>query len=189
MSDSILAIVPARGGSKGIPGKNIIDVCGKPLLAYSIEAASKCPLVDEVIVSSDDQRILEVARAFGARDLLRPPEMATDGATSDLVIFHCLEVLEKEGKHFDHILFLQPTSPLRGPERVSEALELYLEKKPQALHSVYEPRHTPFKALKLGPHGHLVGLSVMKLLLPQDRHCQRPLCQTEPSIYLIPGSF
>ena len=83
-----VAIIPARGSSKGIPGKNLIDFCGKPLLAWSILQAAAAKSVDEVFVSSNDPEILAVAQQFGARPIVRPPELATDHSSSEEVLVH-----------------------------------------------------------------------------------------------------
>src|SRR5690349_16860091 len=109
----ILTIIPARGGSKGIPKKNIIDVSGKPLIAYTIEPAMEilgAGSIDEVIVSTDSDEIAEVARSFGANvPFLRPEDISGDKAKSIEFIVHALDYFEQQGKSFDAVLLLQPT--------------------------------------------------------------------------------
>lgn len=107
---TLLALIPARGGSKGIPRKNIRSFCGKPLLQWSIDAALAALCVDQVVVSTDDPEIAEVARACGAEvPFLRPAELASDTASGIAPVLHCLEQLPKARD----LLLLQPTSPLR----------------------------------------------------------------------------
>lgn len=117
----VLALIPARGGSKGIPGKNIANLAGKPLIAWTIEAAQACPSIDAIMLSTDDQAIAEVAVKFGCSvPFTRPAELATDEATSMEVVLHALEQLPG----FDVVLLLQPTSPLRNSADIAACLEL-----------------------------------------------------------------
>ena len=112
---TFLTIIPARGGSKGLPGKNIKELCGKPLIAWSIEAGLGSQYIDEVMVTTDSQEIAGVARTFGASvPFLRPDELASDTATSFDVIKHAINFYENVlNKRFDYIVLLEPTSPLR----------------------------------------------------------------------------
>lgn len=127
MTMNILAIIQARGGSKGIPGKNIKPLCGKPLIAWTIEAAKKAKTVTRVIISTDDKKIAEVAKKYGAEvPFLRPPEFATDGAKSIGLLEHALNFLkEKEGYIADAVVQLKPTNPLRTAETINTCVELY----------------------------------------------------------------
>ena len=109
-----LAIIPARGGSKGLPKKNIKVMNGKPLIAWTIENAKKCPYIDEIYVSTDSQEIADVCENFGIKvPELRPDYLASDTSTSADVVIHVLDTLEKQGKKFDYFMLLEPTSPLR----------------------------------------------------------------------------
>ncbi len=120
----VLAIVPARGGSKGLPGKNTRSLCGKPLIAWSIEHALACPYVDSVVVSTDSDAIAAVAAQHGARvPFLRPAELAGDAASSIDVILHALDGLAGLGESYDYLVLLEPTSPLRDVTDVAGALE------------------------------------------------------------------
>lgn len=112
----VLAIIPARGGSKGLPRKNVRPVAGKPLIAYSIEAARRSPLVTRVIVSTDDPEIAEAARQAGADvPFMRPAELAVDTAPTEPVLQHALAHVEQvEGQRVDIVLFLQPTDIFRA---------------------------------------------------------------------------
>jgi len=155
---TFLAIVPARGGSKGLPGKNIADLAGKPLIAWSIEAGQKSKYINKVVVSSDSDEILEIAQDFGAQPLKRPDKLASDTAASEPVIAHALVSLLQAGERYDYIVLLQPTSPLRNFEDIDNAIETMLRQKADALISVYEPPHTPYKAFKQNTQGYLEGL-------------------------------
>lgn len=121
---TFLAIIPARSGSKGLPDKNIKELCGKPLLAWSIEAARKSKYLDEIVVSTDSQRYAEIAKYYGANvPFLRPSEFAADESSRKEVIMHCLEYYRDNNMTFDYIVLLEPTSPLRTAEDVDSAIE------------------------------------------------------------------
>lgn len=139
MSD-LLGLIPARGGSKGIPRKNIRDVCGKPLLAYSIEASQEAASVDRTIVSTDDEEIAQVAREYGADvPFRRPDELATDTAPTEPVIEHALEFFsdERDGS-FETVAVLQPTSPLREADHIDAAISKFEDTGADSLVSVFE---------------------------------------------------
>jgi CMP-N-acetylneuraminic acid synthetase len=121
----VLAILPARGGSKGLPRKNVRPIAGKPLLAYSIEAARSTPLVTRVLVSTDDDEIAEVARRFGADvPFRRPPDLSTDTAPTEPVLQHALAYVEETEKQpVDIVLFLQPTDIFRRGRIVHRVIE------------------------------------------------------------------
>jgi len=132
-NNKVLTIIPARGGSKGIFGKNIIDFCGKPLIAWTIDEALKSSYIDLVIVSTDDPLIASVSEKYGAKvPFTRPKELATDTATSSSVILHALEWFSKNEKtEYPVFILLQPTSPLRNYKHIDEALEIFV-KHPEA---------------------------------------------------------
>lgn len=118
-----IATICARGGSKGLPGKNIRPFAGKPLIAHTIAQALACPAIDGVYVSTDDAAIADVARAAGAQvPYLRPAELATDSAGKLPVIEHLVRHLEAQGEAIERIVDLQPTSPLREPQDIAQAL-------------------------------------------------------------------
>jgi len=135
----VLAIIPARGGSKGVPSKNIKDLGGKPLIAWTIEAAKSVKEIDSVIVSSDSELIISVAKKHGAEvPFKRPEELATDGAKSIDVINHAMDFFE--GK-YDIVVVLQPTSPLRSAHHVRSALKDFMNREAKAMVSVCEVEH------------------------------------------------
>lgn len=123
--EKILAIVPARGGSKGIPRKNLVDLCGKPLIAWSIETGNTLATMGAVarsIVSTDDEEIADVARRFGGDvPFIRPPDLATDTARAIGYVLHALDVLAMEGEQYDAVLLLQPTAPIRDARAIADA--------------------------------------------------------------------
>ena len=139
MKNKYLAIIPARGGSKRVPRKNVLDLCGKPLIAYTVEAALKSKYIDKVVVSSDDEEILQISKKFGAETIKRPDILASDTATTFDAIKHAIDSLEK----YEYIVLLQPTSPLRNSKHIDEAIELLKEKKASAVVSVCEMEHSP----------------------------------------------
>jgi N-acylneuraminate cytidylyltransferase len=137
-----LAIIPARGGSKGVPGKNLRNVAGKPMIAWSILRARQAESIDTVIVSTDDERIAEVARAHGAEvPFLRPAELATDQAPTEPVIAHALDWYADRGQTFDTITLLQPTSPLRLPGTIDAAFQRLRGEQADSLLGVVENHH------------------------------------------------
>jgi len=122
---STIAIIPARGGSRGIPRKNLVPVCGKPLLAWSIEHALGASSVDAVYVSSDCDEILAVAQSFGARAIARPAELSGDGATSESAWLHAVDVIESQNGKVDLVVGMQATSPVRDAHDLDAAIEQF----------------------------------------------------------------
>jgi len=121
----IPVIIPARGGSKGIPKKNIIDFCGKPLIAWTIEQAMASKKVDEVYVSTDDSDIATISSQYGAKVIDRPKSLASDTSSSEEALLHALSIIEQEYT-VDYVVFLQATSPLRGPNDIDDAVDKIL---------------------------------------------------------------
>ena len=129
------AIILARGGSKGIPGKNIMDFCGKPLLAWSIEQCLQAQQINTVWVSSDDERILETAEASGAKIINRPDEFSDDIATSESGWLHAIDYLKGIGIELDAVLAPQVTSPLRKTEDIEGAINQFFKEELDSLFS------------------------------------------------------
>jgi len=122
----ILVVIPARGGSKGIPRKNIKPFAGKPLIYYAIDTARAIVPDEDICVSTDDDEIIQVVEDYGLKvPFKRPDELATDTAGTYEVLLHAIDFYEKQGKHYDVVLLLQNTSPFRTAEHVKEALALY----------------------------------------------------------------
>ena len=139
---TFLAIIPARGGSKRLPRKNVLTLNGKPLIVWSIEAGLQSKYIDKVVVTSDDEEILEISKKFRAETIRRPDELASDTATTFDAIKHTVDNLKK----YDYVVLLQPTSPLRNEKHVDEAIELLETKKSDAIVSVCEMEHSPLWA-------------------------------------------
>jgi len=138
-SKTFLAVILARGGSKRLPHKNTMMLRDKPLIAWSIEAGLNSKYIDEVVLSSDDAKILDIALEYDAKTIHRPAHLASDESSS----FDAVEHLMQNYKTYDYIVLLQPTSPLRTSKHINEAIELLLEKKADAIVSVCENEHSP----------------------------------------------
>ncbi len=125
----VVCIIPARGGSKGLPRKNVLSLAGKPLIAYSIEAARDCQLIDRIIVSTDDEEIARIAGQYGAEvPFKRPAELAGDDATTESVLQHAVCWLEENEKYqADIVVFLQPTDIFRKQWMLKEVIQQVLE--------------------------------------------------------------
>lgn len=142
-----LAIIPARGGSKRLPRKNVLQLNFKPLIAYSIEAGIGSKYVDDLVVSSDNEEILKISQKFGANIIVRPDYLASDSATTYDAVEHTLENISG----YDYLVLLQPTSPLRTARHIDEAIEFLDEKDADAVVSVSEMEHSPLWSNSL-PH-------------------------------------
>jgi CMP-N,N'-diacetyllegionaminic acid synthase len=151
----IIGLIPARGGSKGIPGKNMCVLAGKPLIAWTIETALNSKACSRLIVSTDSQDIKRIAQDWGADvPFIRPDHLANDTATSISVVNHAIEFLRNEGtKESDYILLLQPTSPLRKEVDIQNVIDIGLSKDAVAVMSVTEPTYHPCKTHVITPQG------------------------------------
>lgn len=123
----VLAIIPARGGSKGLPRKNILDLCGKPLIAWTIENVLYSKYIDKVVVSTEDQEIAKISSEYGAHVVERPEELARDDSPTMDAIMHVINWFESREEYFDIIILLEPTSPLRKENDLDNAVELFSE--------------------------------------------------------------
>lgn len=133
----VLALIPARGGSKRLPRKNVLPLAGKPVIAWTIEAAQEAATVDRIVLSTDDEEIAAVAAQWKCEvPFMRPPELATDGASSMDVIWHALDQV---GEGFDDLVLLQPTSPLRRGSHIDACVRLRVETAAHAVVSVSLP--------------------------------------------------
>ena len=140
----ILAIIPARGGSKRLPRKNILNLAGKPLIAWSIESALASKYIDRVIVSSDDDEIAAISEKYGADvPFMRPADLATDESTSIDVVLYTIEALRGIDEQYDYVILLQPTSPLRQAKHIDDSISQMINKGSDAIISVCESEHHP----------------------------------------------
>lgn len=143
-----IAIITARGGSKRIPRKNIKEFCGKPILAYSIEAALQSGLFDEVMVSTDDEEIAEIGKRYGAKvPFFRSEKTANDFATTNDVLLEVLEEYEKRGEHFDVACCIYPTAPFVTAEKLKNSMELLLASDADTLIPVVAFSYPPQRAM------------------------------------------
>jgi CMP-N,N'-diacetyllegionaminic acid synthase len=159
MTKRVLSIIPARGGSKGLPRKNIIDLAGKPLIAWTIEASLKSKYITKTIVSSDDEEILDISKKYDAEIIKRPDNLASDTATSEAVVRHAIEYLESMGEVFDIVVLLQPTSPLRNSKDIDSAFEVMFTSSATAIISTCEFDNKVLKTFIKGSNGFLEGVS------------------------------
>ncbi len=150
---TFLAIIPARGDSKRLLRKNVLDLNGKPLIAWSIEAGLKSKYIDKVIVTSDDDEILKISKQFGSDIIKRPDELASDTATTFDAIKHTIE----NTNNYDYIFLLQPTSPLRDEKYIDEAIKLLESKEADAVIGVCEMDHSPLWSNVLPKDGNMNG--------------------------------
>ena len=150
---TFLAIIPARGGSKRLPRKNVLKLNGQALISYTIKAGLDSKYIDKVIVTSDDEEILNISSSYGADTIKRPDYLATDTATSFDAIVHTI----KNIKYYDYIILLQATSPLRTSKHLDEAIKLLDEKNADAIVSVSEMEHSPLWSNLLPKDGSMSG--------------------------------
>jgi N-acylneuraminate cytidylyltransferase/CMP-N,N'-diacetyllegionaminic acid synthase len=141
----IVGIIPARGGSKRLPRKNLRPLAGIPLIGHTILAALECPGLTECIVSTEDAEIKRVSLAYGARVIDRPAHLATDEAQTHGVVAHVLEELQAEGALPDYLVLLQPTSPLRRADHIQACLEAFFASTAACAISVTREEHHPYK--------------------------------------------
>ncbi|MDR6121912.1 CMP-N,N'-diacetyllegionaminic acid synthase [Bacillus sp. SLBN-46] len=178
---SFLAIIPARGGSKGIPGKNIIKINEKPLIQYTIEAALSSKYLDRIIVSTDCKSIAEVSLSCGAEvPFIRPESLAKDTSKTIDVLLHAVDDLRKVGDKYDYLVLLQPTQPLRTAKHIDEAIEMIINKKGESLVSISEVSEHPLLMRRLDSH-----CNVQKLL-----HMESTVRRQDfPKYYKVNGSI
>jgi len=176
----VLAIIPARGGSKRLPHKNILDLNGKPLIAWTIEAAKQSKFIDKLIVSTDDDKIAEISMQYGAEvPFIRPKNLASDTASSLDVVLHAIHFFKEKEVQFDYVLLLQPTSPLRTNEDIDNAFNL-LNDKTKAVVSVCETEHSPLWSNTLP-----ADLSMKDFIKPEIRNMRS---QDLPKYYRLNGA-
>ncbi|WP_424355974.1 cytidylyltransferase domain-containing protein [Methanobacterium sp. MBAC-LM] len=146
---NILAIIPARGGSKGVPRKNIKKIAGKPLIAHTIESAVKSKYINKVIVSTEDQEIANISKEYGAEVIERPEKLALDDSSTIDAVFHSINHLKMENYTPDVVVLLQPTSPLRTVQDIDGSIEFFCKKDCESVISICEFEHPPYWSLKI----------------------------------------
>lgn len=181
---NILVVIPARGGSKGIPNKNIKELCGKPLLCYSIDAARVVAEDARICLTTDSEDIMRVAREYGLHvPFVRPMELATDSASSDAVLKHALSWYDNAGVPVDMVLLLQPTSPFRTKQHLKEIIDLYSDEVDMVV-SVCEAAANPYYDCYEEDEQGFLKLS-KGTVRPVRRQTAPPVWQTNGSLYVI----
>lgn len=176
-NNSVLAIIPARGGSKGIPGKNIRPLLGKPLIAWTIEEARKSTYIDRLILSSDDPQIIDAAQACGCEvPFVRPAALARDDTPGIAPVIHAVQQLPG----YDYVALLQPTSPLRRAEDIDMCIRLCVEQNANSCVTVAEAEQHPNWMYTLDAKGRM-----MPLLPDNDMYVRR---QDLPPVYRLNGA-
>jgi CMP-N-acetylneuraminic acid synthetase len=179
---SILVIIPARGGSKGVLKKNIRNLNGLPLIAYTILAAKKVNDLTNIIVSTDSKEIASVSRKYGAEiPFIRPQHLATDTASGIDVIMHAIEFYESQGSYYDDVMVLQPTSPLRDDTDIKNCLEIYYKNKCDSVISVCEAQVHPYLYRIIDENG-----ALQDFIHQDDKHMRR---QDMPVVYQLNGAI
>jgi len=184
----VLALIPARAGSKGLPGKNIRPLHGKPLLAWPIAAARASRYVDRVVLSTDSAAFARIGETFGAEaPFLRPAELAADTAPSSAAVMHALDFLAAHGETYDYLVLLEPTSPLTEGTDVDAALEALVAQRADAdaIVSVSElvSSHPAF-AVRIGPDGRISPYSAADFTRLPRRQDTEPVFALDGSLYL-----
>ncbi len=184
---SLLALLPARGGSKGLPNKNILECAGKPLIHWTISAALEVSLIDDVLVSTDSPEIAEISRRAGASvPFLRPDELAADDSSILDAVRHAWENrLDARGRHYDYVVLLQPTSPLRTAAHIRDAIDFYFRNRrshDDILASVYEVSRKHAWLMERGDNGEYIRFCL-------DINSTNPQRQQLRSYYLPNGAI
>jgi CMP-N,N'-diacetyllegionaminic acid synthase len=179
---NVVAVITARGGSKGLPRKNVLPLGGKPLIAYSVLTARQARLVNRVIVSTDDEEIMQVARDWGAEaPFVRPTELSTPESAHIDVMLHAVQWLESHGGLPDAVLLLQPTTPLRTPEDLDGAIQLMDSTGCPAVVGVSPAETHPYLSYKVDAQGQLIGFI--------DHGLRYPRRQDLPPAYRLNGAL
>lgn len=184
---TILGLIPARGGSKGVPRKNIRLLGDKPLIAYTIEAGLSSAEMDELVVSTDSVEIAQTSEKAGARvPFLRPPALATDKSPSIDTVIHAVEFYAAQGRHFDAVCLLQPTCPFRTAQDISAAIKTFRSKNADSLISVREVPHefNPHWTFETEESGFLKIATGEKQIIPRRQELPKAY-HRDGSIYIV----
>jgi CMP-N-acetylneuraminic acid synthetase len=178
----ILAVVPARGGSKGVPRKNIRLLGEEPLIGYTLKTAMSVGMIDDLIVSTDNNDISIVADRYGVEVLHRPSELATDNSSTESVIIHVLDKMSKDGRNYDIVLVLEPTSPFRSIETIVKTIKLFASKDIESVLAVRETREN-------------IGDIIDNIFVPIDpkaprrRQLRKPMYIESSTIYAVRTNY
>lgn len=178
---NILGVIPARGGSKGIPRKNLRCLNGTPLIAHTIKAAIQAKLLNKIVVTTDDIEIANISKLFGISVLMRPPSLAMDNIQNNSVVEHVLKSLDEK---FTHLVLLQPTSPLRRPKDIDICINYLLNNRVRSVVSVTEVDHHPSKFFVMDDHGMVTSL-MDATDLERRRQELKPVYRQNGAIYAL----
>ena len=186
---SILAIIPARGGSVGLKNKNMYPLNGRPLLFYTLDAAKKAKLIDRIIVSSDSKKILNFSKKNLIEVIKRPKKISGSKSTTHEAIIHCLNFLKKKENYVpDIIIILQPTSPLRNSKHINKAIEIFLkDKKATSLVSCVKVPHNfhPMSLMKQSKGGYLLNFLKRKKFIFRRQDKDLLFARNGAAIYIV----
>lgn len=182
-NNRVMALIPARGGSKGIKGKNVINLEGKPLIAYTIDAAKDSKYIDEIYVSTDSEEIANVSIEYGAKiPFLRPAELASDTSKTIDAVCHFVDEMRLRGETFDVLVLLQPTGPLRTSEDIDDALELFCKSNFKSVVSISEVNENPVLMRRVDEFGNMS--KVLDLNSTVRRQDMEKMYRVNGSIYI-----
>jgi len=181
----ILGIIPARGGSKGIPGKNIKKLNGKPLIFYTIREAKKSKFLSRIVVSTENEKIANISKHYGVDVIKRPKKLSEDTTSSEAVIKHVItHMKKKEEFHVDIVVLLQPNSPLRKVNDIDNSVKKFLNSNCSCVVSVCETSHTPYWMYKISKNDKLEKLIKNKKVI--KRRQDAPIVyQTNGAVYVF----
>ena len=166
---TVLSIIPARGGSKGLPKKNLLSLSGKPLIAWTIEAANQSEYIDRCIVSTDNDEISEIAKMYNCEvPFIRPKILAKDDSIAISVIKHAITFLNEKGQYYDIVIVLQPTSPLRTGEDIEAAIALFAKNSTESVVSMVEVSHPVQWTFQLTPELNIIDANKFANTRRQD---------------------
>ena len=181
----VLGLIPARGGSKRLPKKNVLNLDGKPLIAWTIEAGQKSAVIDDVVVSTDDKEIHLVSERFGAdRIIERPVKLATDDATSTDVLLHAIDNLSRQGEFYRYVAYLQPTSPLRTFLHIDDAFKFMEDKSAIAVIGVCKTE-SPIQWMGILPDTLEMNQFLINVNTQPSLHNQSTSYRINGAIYLL----
>ena len=181
---NILGLILARGGSKGIPRKNVVPLAGKPLISWTIEAALQSKSFSRLIVSTDNEEIAEVSRNYGAEvPFMRPAELSQDNSSGYDATIHALDWMKENGGEPDYVFILQPTSPLRTADDIRGAIDLGLSQKAEAVIGVTEASPHPYLARTMSSEG-VLGYLIEVNPKPTSRHDYPQAWSINGAVYL-----
>lgn len=178
---SVLAVIPARGGSKRLPGKNVMDLGGKPLINWSIEAALQSKYIDDIVVTSDCDKILEISSEFNVCTIKRPNYLAEDTSSSTDVVKHAINAVVKYGKKHDLVILLQPTSPLRNHVDIDSSFNNFLDSGASSLISTYRTSSKILKTFSNNDNGFIECVSSNRYPFMRE--------QDLPDVYMSNGAI